>query len=330
MSQADLAIPPPVATAPRNIIKVAIVGLPKSGKSTFYQSLAAAGAEPTLSGVRISISDPRLSKIAASANLQAKPIQLDVIDAYPSGSDGCDGVLHVCRLFEGVDGQESVDAIRDMERIFGEFIAKDLAKCEALLQQDKLDTTAVEALTKAKAHLSSGKQLRCGHQWSAAECAVLSQYDFLTAKPTVFLANLTAAAYQDEHHTNRQAMERLQAWVAEHTGEPSIVFCAELEAGGTLGSKSQLPTVATAVMNSMKMIAFYTTRSGGIDSFPLLRGDNVAKAAERVQAENPGLARVVHFQDFEAVGDLTKAAATEKKGDYVVQDGDCIQFVGAA
>ena len=110
------------------------------------------------------------------------------------------------RAFESADiihNEGDVDPLRDMEIINGELIAKDLQWLEgkksdvekvikrtnAKQARDEMDVILkVEELLKADKFVKDG-------EWRATEIETLNTHSYLTAKPVVFLINISQEDY---------------------------------------------------------------------------------------------------------------------------------------
>ncbi|EPY26248.1 hypothetical protein AGDE_11466 [Angomonas deanei] len=144
------------------------------------------------------------------------------------------------RVFEEVEithVEGDLDPIRDLEIIFSELILKDLQVVNNLIDryttllnkgQDKSKKPDLEILQKVKEHLEEGKQVRCG-QWSGKEIDLLNTIQLITAKPAMFLVNMSENDYARQRN---KWLKKLKDWIDEQTGEPMIRFC---------GARNELP-----------------------------------------------------------------------------------------
>jgi hypothetical protein len=208
-------------------VKIAIIGIPESGKTTIFNALTRGKAQvaaysPTLApniGVA-KVSDARLSLLAGI--LQPKktvPAEVSYIDIAGSikgfGREGAggeflnylttaDALLQVVRAFqdEKVPHPEgSIDPRRDMASLDLELAVSDLAIMERRL--DKLETSLKAAkpaeresylkeqllLEKIKAALEKDMPIRL-QGLTEEELKMLANYQFLTAKPMLAVLNI--------------------------------------------------------------------------------------------------------------------------------------------
>ncbi|KAF8279539.1 hypothetical protein TcBrA4_0100850 [Trypanosoma cruzi] len=142
------------------------------------------------------------------------------------------------RVFEEVEVthvEGDLDPIRDLEIIFSELVMKDLQVVNGLIDKitpivnrgiDKSKKFDLEVLMKLKEHLENGEQIRCC-QWNGKEIDFLNTLQLLTAKPAIFLANMSE---KDFIRQRGKWLVKLKEWIDQHTGEPLIPVSAEMEA----------------------------------------------------------------------------------------------------
>jgi obg-like ATPase 1 len=161
-------------------------------------------------------------------------------NAFLSNILACDGIFHVVRGFSDeeivhVDGD--VDPVRDLQTIRNELLVKDMelvnnsfSKVEAEAKRNAKDKEAKErylAFCKVKEWIEAGKELRFG-DWSGREIELINEGQYLTAKPVVFLVNLSEKAFCTKKN---KFLVALKEWVdSECPGEPIIPYSAAFEA----------------------------------------------------------------------------------------------------
>ena len=200
-------------------MKVAIIGLSQSGKSTVFNVLTEAhheiksypGAEHHLGTVKIP--DPRLDSLAGIFNPKKKTYsEINFIDpgvpkeheqkvAELSHAKEADCLVHVVRVFEDpviIHPQGSVDAERDIALVELELITQDLGVLEHRLEKIKKDLDRgkkeeekeYELLLKCKEKLEYETPLR-DLEFSNEETKMLKGFLFLSQKPMIIVANLS-------------------------------------------------------------------------------------------------------------------------------------------
>ena len=208
-------------------MKVAIVGLPQSGKTTIFNALTRGEAEvaaysPTLApniGVA-KVSDPRLSVLEGIFQpKKTVPAEVSYTDIAGSikgfGKEGAggeflnylttaDALLQVVRAFEDdkvPHPEESIEPNRDITSLDLELAVSDLAIMERRL--DKLETSLKGAkaaeresylkeqllLQKIKVELEKDVPIRL-QGLTKEEFKMLANYQFLTAKPMLVVLNI--------------------------------------------------------------------------------------------------------------------------------------------
>lgn len=206
-------------------MKVGIVGLPLSGKSTLFNALTRGHAETGRFGSgraeinrgRTLVPDERLDWLGAHYSPKKKsPASVDFLDVpgiTPGSTDKAaagliadlrtvDALLHVVRVFDDAatphpDG--SVDGVRDAAALETELVFADLVVVEKRLERvesdlgkgvDKVKLGAEkELLLRVKDALESGTALRA-LSLNDDERHALRGYALLTLKPMILLGNV--------------------------------------------------------------------------------------------------------------------------------------------
>ena len=207
-------------------MKLGIIGLPQSGKTTIFNALTGTNTPPTASAGRfevhtavVDVPDPRVDTLSAMfkprKTIYAKVTYADIAGleggAAKNGISGTllnqltqmDGFLHVIRCFadENVPHPAgSVDPARDLNAMESELLLNDLIAVERKLERLKeerkkggTDKVVNERQTslfeKLFSHLSEETPLR-EIEISAEEEKHLSGFGLLTRKPILILLNL--------------------------------------------------------------------------------------------------------------------------------------------
>ena len=210
-------------------MKIAIIGLPNSGKTTVFNALTRGTAETTAyaSGqlepnvATVKVPDERLTVLAQMFKpKKITPADVQYVDvggisggARQSGGlppallnfiGGADALLHVARAFEDDDvahPEGSVNLARDVETLDLELAFSDMAIIERRLaklngeiakmstKDRELRIAERDLLVKLQEALESGLPVR-DVELSAEEAQVLRGYQFLTAKPMLLVVNM--------------------------------------------------------------------------------------------------------------------------------------------
>jgi ribosome-binding ATPase len=207
-------------------MKLGIIGLPQSGKTTLYNALTRATQPTGIATGRIEIHtavvdvpDPRVDRLSAmfkpKKTIYAKVTYADIAgldgSAGKSGISGTllnqltqmDGFIHVVRCFEDENvphPAEKVDPARDLVTMDTEFILNDLISVERKLErlgeerkkgggrEKPLIDREISLFERMHALLTEEKPLR-DVEISAEEDKLLSGFGFLSRKPILLVLN---------------------------------------------------------------------------------------------------------------------------------------------
>lgn len=361
-------------------LKIGIVGLPNVGKSTFFNILtkseAAAENFPFCTidpnEARVPIPDKRWTYLCEHHKPAKEiPAFLNVVDiaglvkgahegaglgnAFLSNIDSCDAIYHMLRIFEDDDithVEGGVDPVRDMEIIHDELRLKDLAKVNKRLPDlekvyvrgnNKQYKNEYDTLVKAKEHLESGKPIRFG-EWNDNEIEELNRSLFLTAKPHIYLCNMSEKKYVTK---KIKGIKPVKEWIDKNDpGALMIPYSAMFEQSifhmspeekethcKELKTASMLEKIVVNGFSALGLQVFFTAGKDEVKAWTIKKGMTAPKAAGRIHTDfEKGfiMAEVMGFDDFEAAGSESKCKADGKYRQqgktYIVKDGDIIFF----
>lgn len=227
-------------------------------------------------------------------------------NAFLSHIRAVDAIFQVVRCFDDAEiihVEGDVDPVRDLNIISEELRLKDIEFVEKALenlakqtrrggQSLEMKKLKEEEATVAKVlqHLKDGKDVR-KNDWTPKEVEVINPLFLLTAKPVVYLVNLSEKDYLRQKNKH---LPKIAEWVKEHaTGDPIIPlsicfeerltrFETEAEAEEEckkLGTKSALPKIIVTMRNALQLGSFFTCGSDEVRQWTIRKGTKAPQAA---------------------------------------------------
>ncbi|KAI0171905.1 putative GTP-binding protein [Hypoxylon sp. FL1284] len=285
-------------------------------------------------------------------------------NAFLSHIRAVDAIFQVVRCFDDAEiihVEGDVNPVRDLDIIAEELRLKDIEFVEKAVENSKKKTRVggqslelkkakeeEATIEKVLAWLKDGKDVRKG-TWAPKEVEVINTLLLLSAKPVVYLVNLSERDYTRKKNKH---LAKIAEWMKEHaSGDPILPisvafeerltqFASEEEAAAeckNLGIESALPKIITTMRKALHLGSFFTTGTDEVRQWTIRLGTKAPQAAGVIHTdfEKTFIQAVVYnFNILKELGDESDVKAKGKvmtKGkDYVVEDGDILLIKAGA
>lgn len=333
-------------------MRLGIIGLPQSGKTTLFNALTRA-TQPTGTTGKIEVHtavvevpDPRVD-VLSSMFKPKKTIYARVTYADIAGLDGSasksgiagtllnqlsqmDGFIHVVRCFEDdavPHPQGGVDAARDLAAMDGEFVLNDLIaaerKLERLAEERKKGGGRDRATIDREIALFERMQTALNDEIplrdidiSAEEEKMLSGFGFLSRKPVLVVFNLAEgqAAPEITYDHHHSQLVALQGKLEMDIAQlPAEDAQLFMEEYGI--EEPSLNRMIRLSYDLLGLQSFFTVGPDEVRAWTVKRGATAPEAAGEIHTDlQKGFIRaeVVTYDDLVSLGGLSEARAKGK------------------
>jgi GTP-binding protein YchF len=343
-------------------MKLGIIGLPLSGRSTIFSALTGARGEESL---KISRKDQRIGTVRVNDERvdflreMFKPkkttyaqveylLPSEDVSGGGTGSESaiwnqtrtCDALIHVVRNFPDAGGNKPLSE-EDFRQLDEEMLLNDLVVIEKRLERIGLDMKRGKKpseeehslLISCKDVLEGGQPLRCKPELANAH--LLKGFTFLSAKPQFVVINndddderLPEWAAKPENIEILAVRGRIEMEIASMSPEEAREFLEEYNI-----EKSALDRVIKSSYEILNLMSFFTVGEDEVKAWTIKKETPALEAAGEIHSDiQKGFIRaeVLSYNDLVEYGsfkEAKKAGQVRLEGkEYIVQDGDIINF----
>lgn len=338
-------------------MKLGIIGLPQSGKTTIFEALTqfAGSTAPKGEGRlgTVHVPDNRLITLQKMYEPQ-KTIHAQISYFLPGKQEqkkdteqgalnqirDCDALIHVIRNFKTY-GAQAPNPHHDFVKMNQELILTDLAVVESRLERlnldkkqgRKIDEKEIPLLTDCRKHLEDETPLRQYPELASAD--ILKGYALISGKPMVVLFNNDD---EDSHIPDLDGLDstenciavkgRIEQELAQLPDNEKQDFLTEFDIGETARD-----LVIRKSYEILGRISFFTVGKDEVRAWTIKKDATALDAAGAIHTDfQKGFIRaeVVSYEDLMNAGshhEAKKAGTVRLEGKtYIVQDGDVIEF----
>jgi len=344
-------------------MKLGIIGLPQSGKSTIFAALTGArGEDKPRKASRtdkmigtVRVVDERvdfLTEVYKPKKTTYTRVEYFLPSEIATGTMSksenaiwnqiriCDALIHVIRNFQA-PGEMAPTTEADFRLLEEEMILNDLVVAEKRIERiekeskrgNKPDEEEYSLIKSCRELLENSQPLRVRPELASAP--VLKGFTFLSAKPRLVIINnddedesLPGWKLKPEAFETMVVRGRLEMDIASMSPEEAEEFLEEYHI-----EQSALDRVIKTSYSLLNLISFFTVLNQEVRAWTITRGTPAIEAAGAVHSDmQKGFIRaeVLSFEHLKTYGSFQEAKKAgyvrlEGKG-HTVQDGEIINF----
>jgi len=317
-------------------LSIGIIGLPNVGKSTLFKALTKKQVDianypfctidPNVGVVQVP--DERVDKLAEFSHSKkiifAAVEFVDIAGLVKGAAEGeglgnkflshireVDVMAEVVRAFENkniIHVHNKIDPENDISVVETELILADL---ETVSKKTKKEET--EVIKKLKTAFEAGKTAR-EIIFNKEEMKEVKALNLLTIKPVIYVYNISGTKPESARKDSVALDFKLEEDVLDMNEEEKK----------ELGVESEIDKLIIKAYQTLDLITFLTTGEDETRAWTIKKGSTAPEAGAAIHTdfrEKFIRAEVINWQKFLA-GGLTRTVGK----DYIVQDGDVIEF----
>jgi len=284
---------------------------------------------------------------------------------FLSNINAVDGIIHVMRAFEDdeiVHHEDKPNPVADIEMITAELRIKDIDMLTRFLEAHmkkktscatkspaalKAWETEKACLEKFKTWLEDGKDIRNGlEEWTTTDIEYLNEYRLLTAKPVMFVINLS---FHDYKRKKNKFLKPIFEWVNKFApGSAMVPYCGSYEEDiqnldpkefkareedAEDGAPSAMQKMVKEAFKMVNLCNFFTFGPDEVRAWNIRKGFLAPKAGAVIHNDFEKAFIMAEVMAIDELMEAGSVAAMKEKGRwrqegkaYMVQDGDCIEF----
>ena len=343
-------------------MKVALVGLLQSGKSTLLSAVSGrdiTGAAGHIEEAMVNVPDERLDWLTGlykpKKTVHGTIDCLDVpgfnfSDEHTRAASRrlinqirtIDAIVCVVRGFEY--GGNAANPAKDISEFTTELLLADLELVETRIERlEKQIHKPTKTQGQDKAELAVQKKLRAAIEAEKpissvvendTELAIIKSLGFLTLKPMVVVVNVAEDQLDTEFDFSETSSEvvkvcaELEKQLSQLDEESRAEFMADLGI-----TESAVSKFVNSCYSALGLISFLTVGADEVRAWPIRAGTVALEAAGKIHSDiKRGFIRAetMSYEDLRELGDEKAVKAAGKSRlegkEYVVKDGDIINF----